>query len=223
MSRSTLYRAFPDREALLSRLLAAGVGVNARDTRARILAATAHLVVELGLQGTTIELIARAAGVAAVTIYRQFGDRDRLLAAALDEASPRRAARALALRDSADLEGDLARFAATTMAFIAEHSGVFRLALGAPPAEQHRLRELRHAPRGATASLKTWFARQIARRRLPRRDPRQLAIAFIGMLMTFAYIAPRFEDLPLEDPVALGRQLARLFLSGAGAAPARRR
>jgi AcrR family transcriptional regulator len=221
ISRSTLYRVFPSRKALLAHLEAEGITTGPAGVRGRILAAAVRAYEDLGLHDATIEEIARRAGVAPVTIYRQFGDRARLLDATMEESSPRRAARALALRPSENLEGDLARFAAIGLAFLAEHKGVLRLALGASPNERERLRKLRRAPRGATAAVKTWCQRQMARGRLPKQDAHRLAVAFSGLLVSFAYVAPLFEDLPLEDPNETGRMLARLFLRGALAGPAR--
>ncbi|MFH0902469.1 MAG: TetR/AcrR family transcriptional regulator, partial [Pseudomonadota bacterium] len=215
LSRSTIYRWFPNPKDLREHLRTGGVEVEQGTLRARITTATIRAFEELGLHGTTVEEVARRAGVAAVTIYRQFGSRDGLLDAALKESSPRRAARALALcRDSVDLETDLAAFAATALSFISSHAGVFRIALGATPAEQRRLRALRQAPRGTTAALKRWFGDQMAAGRMQKQDPQLLAMAFTGMLLSLAYVAPLFENMPLQDPVGAGRALARLFVHG---------
>src|SRR5215831_2067576 len=52
-----------------------------RDTEARIFRATSRVLEERGLEGTTIPRIAKAANVAAGTVYRRFKDKDALLRA----------------------------------------------------------------------------------------------------------------------------------------------
>lgn len=53
-------------------------------TRARIVEAAAHLLVERGYLLTTIEAVADVAGVAEQTVYYDFGTKARLLSAVLD-------------------------------------------------------------------------------------------------------------------------------------------
>jgi hypothetical protein len=87
--------------------------------------------------------------------------------------------------------------------------------MGASPDRWRVLQRLRDGPRGTTAALRRYFARQIRLGRLPRQDPQRLAVAFTGLGLAFAYIAPRFQNLPLNDLARTGRFVARLFLKGA--------
>jgi AcrR family transcriptional regulator len=57
-----------------------------RDQRARILAAMAELTSKRGYQATTVELIVKRAGVARVTFYENFENREACLLALFDEA-----------------------------------------------------------------------------------------------------------------------------------------
>lgn len=88
--------------------------IQSRETTQRILAAARMLFARNGYVGTTIEAVAREAGVSVQTIYQRFGDKAALVRAQLDdidrvadlktmrtalddcEASPRVQARALA-------------------------------------------------------------------------------------------------------------------------------
>lgn len=56
----------------------------ARETRRRIVDAGMRLFIERGYVTTTVEAIAREAGVAAATIYQAFGTKHAILARALD-------------------------------------------------------------------------------------------------------------------------------------------
>ncbi|MCB0978581.1 MAG: TetR/AcrR family transcriptional regulator [Acidimicrobiales bacterium] len=54
-------------------------------TSAKILAAAYAQLLDFGLRRTTVEDVARRAGVARITVYRRFGGRDELLATLLRE------------------------------------------------------------------------------------------------------------------------------------------
>jgi AcrR family transcriptional regulator len=58
----------------------------ARVTRFRILDAARELFIERGFAGTSIEVIAREAGVAVQTIYSAFGNKQSILARVMDQA-----------------------------------------------------------------------------------------------------------------------------------------
>jgi AcrR family transcriptional regulator len=55
-----------------------------------ILEATLDLLVERGIEGTSIELVARRAGVTRATIYRRYADKTALLIAAIHSSYPAR-------------------------------------------------------------------------------------------------------------------------------------
>src|SRR3954468_19315918 len=61
------------------------VRADAARNRERILAATEALVAEHGIEGVSMEAVARAACVGTGTLYRRFGDRAGLALALLDE------------------------------------------------------------------------------------------------------------------------------------------
>lgn len=59
---------------------------DAARNRARLLEAAARLVAERGAEHVTMHEVAKVAGVGKGTLFRRFGDRDRLLLALLGEA-----------------------------------------------------------------------------------------------------------------------------------------
>jgi TetR/AcrR family transcriptional repressor of mexJK operon len=206
----------------LSRRLAAekGIAPEPGGTRGRILRAAIAVIEERGLDGTTLEAVAAKAGLSTVTLYRYFADRRSLISAALDSSLPRRAAQGLALRGS-DPEADLAAFATGALSFMRQHAASLRIAVGAPASQSEELRRLHRAPLSATSSLESYLRRQMDQGRLPRQDARRLAAAFNAMLLGLACLGPVVGEA-LEEPQTLGPALAKLFLRGAGAAPARR-
>ena len=85
--------------------------VSSRDPRVRqteeaVFAATIELIHELGPSGSTIERVAERSGVARSTIYRRWGDVDRLFLDAFDEIT-----RPTPLPLTGDLASDLRTFA----------------------------------------------------------------------------------------------------------------
>jgi AcrR family transcriptional regulator len=75
-------------------------------TRRAVLHATLQLIAERGFQGATIERVAEVSGVARSTIYRRWGDVDRLFLDAFDEIT-----RPTPLPLTDDLASDLRTFA----------------------------------------------------------------------------------------------------------------
>lgn len=217
VSRATLYRRFSSLEAILSALDAERGLELPRDgvapARARILDAAGRLLPELGLHGTTVERVAEAAGVGAATVYRHFGDKEGLLRAWLDEASPHRAVAELGRPGGKDLEGDLRRLAVAAITFMRRHPGVIRLALSAD-AETHALLGRLRSNTATTRSLLAEILRGAMERGVIRQeDPQQLAESFFGLVLARGYVGPFFASAA-GDPEVEAAQLVRLFLHG---------
>ncbi|MGC4120273.1 MAG: TetR family transcriptional regulator [Myxococcales bacterium] len=221
ISRATLYRLFPTREALAKKLAEEkGIVPEPDGTRGRILRAAIAVVEERGLDGATLDAVAAKAGLSAVTLYRHFNDRQSLISAALDSSLPRRAAQGLALAGR-DPEKDLAAFATGALGFMRQHAAALRIVVGASGAQRKELRRLHQAPLSATSSLEAYLRRQMDEGRLPKQDARRLALAFNSMLLGFACLGPLVGE-SVEPAETLGPALAKLFLEGACAAGKRR-
>jgi AcrR family transcriptional regulator len=109
-SKATFYRYFAGKRDLVSALTAEGVPVpeGGGDTRERILEAALRLFPRYGLHGTSMDRLAREAGVSTATIYWHFKAKEDLIAAVIERFSVMPELRRLAdLGASGDPERDL--------------------------------------------------------------------------------------------------------------------
>ena len=209
VSRATLYRRVPSREALAQRLRALGVEPGAElgdPTRERILEATRTLIDELGLR-FTIEQVAERAGVGPATVYRGFRDREGLLRAFFDERSPRRLA-LVQLRDlDAPVEPTLRGFMAGLLRFAVSHPGLARLVLLSEGDDAAEIERLRKGGASTAGRLVAYLEAQIERGVLAPADPWLLATSLLGAALVTALLLPRMAS------VAGRRAVARLVLA----------
>ena len=225
VSRATVYRQVGSREAVVQKLAARGVEVEERpEVRARILAAAAELFPRLGLEATTVEAIAEAAGVGLVTVYRQFGDKKGLIVAFLASQSPRRAVWARARDLSGDLRTDLESLARTVLTHMKNNSGMFRLALIEHARDSELMKEMARSPdrtvHAFTALFEHYATHGERLRAELRGDPRALARAFLGVLFSFGLFGPLWGMSGDCDPERDARFAVDVFLHGALRRPA---
>ena len=217
LSRDTIYRRVGNKEELLQRMATErGVDVAAGpDVRQRILRAARKVIAQHGLLNATIEQIAEAAGVGVATVYRQFGDKERLLHAFIAEFSPRAAVLEIILHPTDDVVADLTAVARLLLPFLHANGDIIQLVLSANTAEQAYVRHLRAGPDRLQDRLAHYFARQIEAGRLRALgQPHELALAFLGMALSFTLIGPRHYDFQLDDPERFARLIAHIFVDG---------
>ncbi len=185
VARGTVYKRFADREALSAALLASGRVAAAPgaepDARERILDAVGVVLKRKGLAATTLDEVAREAGVGAVTVYRRFGDRRGLLQAFVAERSPRRVLAALPLDGSGDVEAGLLLLARESIGFFREHREVFLMSFSADP----EARELVESARQGSPSVRGITAAFVGAH-FPD-PPGRTVQAFFGLLMSIAW------------------------------------
>lgn len=218
VSRATVYRRFPSRDELFAALNEErGMEINREGqdgVRERILDAAGRLFPDLGLHGATMERIAEAANVGPATVYRHFGDKEGLLRAWLDLASPRRAVSELGRIGGKDVESDLRALATMALRFMGTHHGLIRMTLSADPETRAMLGRVRSSSETTRATLAAYLRRQMEAGNLRQDDAEFLAEMFFGMLMARAVISPGFSERPPSDPEADAARLVRLFLEG---------
>lgn len=94
------------------------------EQRALVLAAAGHVFATSGLQGATIEHIAREAGLTRQAVYELYGDKNALFAAVIEQAEERAYA-AIAAAGASDADLDLKSWARKNYAnlfdFVADH------------------------------------------------------------------------------------------------------
>jgi len=217
VSRATLYRQAGSREAVLDRLSEVGLPVGDRsDTRQKILAAARTVFGRAGFDGATIDDVATEAGVGLATVYRRFGDKDGLVAAFLDEYSPRRFAREASAAPTGDLRRDLANLAGKVLTALRDDPSLFSLVLvetlrGSALISRVRALSTQRTVHSIGALLKP----HADAGRLRSHDVSALARGFGGLLMTHGLLGPLLGDSPVGDPEATARAVTDLFLHGA--------
>lgn len=218
LSRSTLYRRFGSRKALLQRLAAEqGIEVAelaAPDIETRILEAARRLFGRVGLVAGTVEEVAQEAGVGQATVYRHFGSKEGLIRAFSDRYSPRQFVRDLVSHESGNLEQELTLFATGTLRFLYQNRDLARLILMGGEETQRLLGQIRNPSERTMTNLARYFERQIELGHLQAQSPEEMAIAFTGMLMSFGFIAPLTYGQRIDEPEETARFVVRLFLDG---------
>lgn len=116
------------------------------EQRALVLAAARHVFASNGLQGGTIEQIARDAGLTRQAVYELYGDKNALFDAVVEQAEEQAYA-AIAAAGTSDTELDLKSWArknyATLFEFVADHPDALPLFQEAERAGNQALSRLR--------------------------------------------------------------------------------
>jgi AcrR family transcriptional regulator len=114
------------------------------------------------------------------------------------------------------MEADLIHLVTEMLTFLHENRDMVWLSLIEREEMQHLLDRLGDVPEDTRAELTRFLEAAVAAGRLQARDPRQMATALSGMLMTFALEVPVFGGPPLEDPRRAAEFIVHLFLKGLG-------
>ncbi len=182
------------------------------EQRARVLHATAKVVAQHGMQGATIEQIAREAGVSRQAVYEQFGDRATLFSEVV-AVTEEQAFAAVAGPSVTDPQPGLRAWAranyANMVTFVAdspEAYGVLRAAERAGDPALTRLRE-RLAVVYADASRKRWAAHGIDSGRADR------ALVTLFFAMTESLVQATWDGEP-PDQEALIDLLTEFTVGG---------
>jgi AcrR family transcriptional regulator len=217
VSRSTIYRRFGNRAAILQ-TLADEHGLemdelSAPDFRERILTATRAALANAGSVNFTIEQVADEAGVGVATVYRHFGNKQNLLQALSSRIHPRRAALHLLERNDGTLEESLQHFAVNALRFMYDHRDMAPVYFSGDAKIQDIFKALRGDQNRTIDSLSRYLDAQMQAGKLPAQDPFNLATAFVGMLVGFAFIRASYTDDALS-PEEAAQTIVAIFLSG---------
>jgi AcrR family transcriptional regulator len=163
-----------------------------------------------------MEQIASEAGVGVATVYRQFGDKEHLVRAVIEALSLRPFVRDL-VQPTEDVAADLLALTNTLLPSFYENRDLLRLILTANATERVYIEHLQaHAGSDRTLDqLAAYFASQLDAGRLQAAaQPQELALAFIGLLFTFAMIGPTHYGTTLKEPGRVSRLIVEIFLNG---------
>ncbi len=220
MSRATLYRRVGGREAVLATLRREGAAP--RTIRDRLMTATLELVGERGPLGFALEEVASRAGASVTTIYREFGERDGLLRAALTSMAPQAALRGLLADEQAPLRATLEGFVAAAIARLEAQPLLLRILFTPDAASWQYMQRVRAQEARLSRSLVRYFAAQQQRGRVVGESPEQLATALFGLVLG-DLMRGRLEQAEggRAGTPARARGVVAVFLGGVGR-PARK-
>lgn len=190
-----------------------------KNARQRILEAATDSFQSLGYSRTTTQLISEKAGVAEVTIFRNFGDKKKLFQEVVQQIGGGSGVEKLEARLTFDLETDLRLISQQILSFFLAEQDAIRMLMF----ESIHFPEMREAlaqnPRVTIHLLDRYFHNQMEAGRLQKRDPQAAAQAFISMLFGYAVaIEPLKGLLPAEISMeTISDEIVHLFINGMGA------
>ena len=200
-SRSSFYRHFRSREALLE-ALAVAPEPGARD---RILAAAVEMVGAEGLRNLSMDDLADRAGVSRATVYRVFPGKSPLLMALIEGYSPLEPVNRLLADRSEEppevLMPELARTAYRAVYGAGENrAGLVRALFfevsGLQPETEEAASD---AVRGVVGRLVVYIVGQMAQGRLRRQHPLLALQSFVGPILFHILTRPLAERVLLLD------------------------
>jgi TetR/AcrR family transcriptional regulator, mexJK operon transcriptional repressor len=173
-----------------------------------IVAAASAAFFDNGYSATSIEEIARRAGVSKVTVYNRFGDKQALFTAAIaHECAGMEASLCLDFSGAETLRDQLLRFGEAMLTFLGRPELIrFENMLGGEMERHPELGALflEAGPRRMKANLGRIIAAGAARGEIRVDDPLLAAEMLAGMLKGFVDLERRFAGAPLE-PVSSER------------------
>lgn len=172
--------------------------------RRQVLDAAAGLFMAQGYGATSMDAVARAAGVSKATLYAYFAGKDELFAAIVGEVCSRHAEASGGAHDEdeEDLRAALAAIGRSYLSFLFRDDvmAIYRVVM----AEGPRVPELGHAffqsgPRKIIAWLSGWMAERQAQGTLAEGEPEMMAEQFLALLRTSGFMR-RILGLPETEP-----------------------
>lgn len=198
-----------------------GIAPRAEETRRRILEAAGDLFAEHGYARVSTRAIAANASVNEVTLFRQFGSKEALFTAVIDELGGPAVAADLAAQFTGDYARDMLVIGTRLMDLLLQRRGTLRLML----CEGVHFRVVQAAmeqnPRQLRNMLSGYFQQQIGLHAVRPLQPEAMAQAFLGMFFTVAVLQAFLgEDaataLSAEDLTA---EFVDIFVRGTATSP----
>lgn len=220
ISRATLYRRFGGREAILKNLAAERditvAELDRPDVRTRILQAAATIFGQVGFAQSTIEQIAQEANVGTATVYRHFGNKEKLVQAFGESIRPRELIAALTIENNEDIEKKLTDFAVGAMQFIRKnrHLLIFMATESEDEKAQVLFKRMQDVPNRTFTNLVNYFSAHIEASTLKKQNPHQLASVFMGMLSGITLFGNQMHNTPFETLEDTAQFIVKLFLNG---------
>ena len=185
-------------------------------TRQHIFETAAHLFRTQGYARTTTQAIAEQAGVAEVTLFRHFGNKQKLFQAVADQLSGSALMTKIAFRLTGDYHADLLLIGQHVLSGLIAQRETIRLLMF----EASHFPEVQEAvtqnPRKLRLMLSNYFQEQIEEGKVQNLNPEVMAYAFFSMLFGYAVgldtlTEPLSPEITLEEIVT---QFIHIFVDG---------
>jgi len=206
VSRATLYRLYGSRQAILSGYLSRSGELNhdksTLDISDRILNAACTIFLSQGEAATTMERVARQAGVGSATVYRRFKSKENLLDQMQLLLIPQESPDLSILDDFTDLQAAFEQFTLSMLRWINQHQGVlnFRLLESETLTEmQKKIDKLRSRTRD---QIINFFRDLLPNSSFLESQAQFLTVTYLGLIMAFAYSDPHINPYPFQEKQA---------------------
>jgi TetR/AcrR family transcriptional regulator, mexJK operon transcriptional repressor len=186
-----------------------------KKTRQRILDAAAESFQSLGYARTTTQAIAAKAGVAEVTLFRQFGDKQKLFREAIEQIGGGVNFEMLEAQLSYDLAADLSLISQHSLRFFLAQQDAIRMLMFESVHFPEMKTALAQNPSGMIELLVRYFEKQRAEDKVQVVDSQVTAQAFMSMIFGYAIgMHPVSDLLPAEIPIEnMSAEFVRIFLA----------
>ncbi|MBT3190535.1 MAG: TetR/AcrR family transcriptional regulator [Anaerolineae bacterium] len=186
-----------------------------KKARQRILEAAAESFQTLGYARTTTQAIADKAGVAEVTLFRHFGDKQTLFKKIIQQIGGGVNFELLEEKLSGDLEADLTTISQHALHFFITQQDAIRMLMFESVHFPEMKVALAQNPNGMIELLVRYFAKQHDASKVQVSDPQLTAQAFMSMVFGYAIgMNPISDLLPAEIPVEnMSAEFVHIFLA----------
>jgi len=186
-----------------------------KNARQRILGAAAESFQSLGYARTTTRAIAKNAGVAEVTLFRHFGDKQTIFKNVIQQIGGGVNFEMLEAQLSDDLEADLQLVSQHALRFFIEQQDAIRMLMFEAIHFPEMKAALAQNPRGMIELLDRYFHKQSDAGNLQVINPQITAQTFMSMIFGYAVgMHPVKELLPMDIPVEeMTAEFVRIFLA----------
>ena len=185
-----------------------------KKARQRILEAAAESFQTLGYARTTTKGIADKAGVAEMTLFRHFGDKQKLFQAVFQQIGGGVNFEMLKAQLSGDLEADLTLISQHALRFFIAQKDTIRMLMFESVHFPEMKTALAQNPSGMIELLARYFQKQIDVGKMQVIAPQVMAQAFMSMIFGYAIgMNPVGDLLPADIPVEeMSTEFVRIFL-----------
>lgn len=185
------------------------------DARQRILRAAAQTFAEKGYARATTRLIAAAAEVNEVTLFRHFGSKKNLFTAVLQQYSALNQLESVAEQFTGNYRQDLQRLGQILHHAMTEQKDAMRLML----CEASEMSELRDAmvaiPQQLRQMTANYLSQQMAAGQIRDGNPQLMAQAFLGMFFSYSVAREILGDPTLPETAdEIVAQFVDIFVGG---------